>query len=864
MIVVALALVSCGAPAGPSSGSPCTPGMTVACACVGGSAGIQVCNQSGTYNACQCAAVDSGTDATPIDVGALDSGFDVVTPPPVDVPGLDATPIDVGALDSGFDVVTPPPVDVPGPDATPIDVGVLDSGFDVVSLPMDVSRPDAGLGDVGALDSGVDVGTCVSGQTRCGGVCVDTRVSPLHCGACDRPCPSGQTCEGGTCRPPAVDCRTGGCPAMNYCDLGTGTCRPGCADDSHCAATERCDFATRTCGCSTDTRRCGDVCVDTRTSSAHCGACGRACTASQSCAAGVCAEIATDCRVVPCRTGTYCNLGDGLCRPGCLTDPECPQPGTCDTSHVCRCATATHLCGDVCRSDTSPASCGTACSPCPSPANAVATCTGGVCGSTCNAGFHLCGGACVTNNSVMTCGASCTPCPTDPSGTATCDGTRCGITCNAGFHLCGGACVSNNSVATCGASCTPCPSTDGTASCDGTRCGITCMAGRHVCDGICALNTAVATCGASCTPCASSPNGTTTCDGTRCLLACQAGFVRCATGCCSPSSAAFVDTTTITIPLTLSVDSTDRLHLVYARSSTSSQPRYATTTGTSWTLEAVGGFTITSFPNFAGRVDSMGRPVVCAAVSSSDPSWQMECTRRVSGVWQLVASQSRASVVDIGLIMASSPSGNFGLLVNQDDSSGFPITQMLNWTGTAFENSRVSNFISSTPSALAYDVDNSPLVTWRRSSDGCLVLSRRAGGTWTDTAVNGSSCVIGSLPAMAVGADGDIHLAYTRNVSPQGNALYARRSGTTWALETIAVTQPQAVTDLDLELGPGGTVHAVWVRAGSISYAMRVDGAWQVLSQFVVGRSPSIAVDSRGGVHIAYVSASTNLNYIHW
>ncbi len=43
---------------------------------------------------------------------------------------------------------------------------------------------------------------CSSGQTECGGTCVDTRSSASHCGACGRACAAGETCEAGTCAPP--------------------------------------------------------------------------------------------------------------------------------------------------------------------------------------------------------------------------------------------------------------------------------------------------------------------------------------------------------------------------------------------------------------------------------------------------------------------------------------------------------------------------------------------------------------------------------------------------------------------------------------------------------------------------------------
>src|SRR5262249_48624436 len=61
--------------------------------------------------------------------------------------------------------------------------------------------------------------------------------------------------------PPPPDCRTAGCPGLTYCDLATGTCRPGCIRDEQCTgASERCDTATRSCVCTAAHHRCAGVC----------------------------------------------------------------------------------------------------------------------------------------------------------------------------------------------------------------------------------------------------------------------------------------------------------------------------------------------------------------------------------------------------------------------------------------------------------------------------------------------------------------------------------------------------------------------------------------------------------------------------
>ena len=60
-------------------------------------------------------------------------------------------------------------------------------------------RAVIGFDNLGALIC--SEGGCPSGQTHCGGFCVDTRVDDNNCGACNNACAVGAFCRSGSCQP---------------------------------------------------------------------------------------------------------------------------------------------------------------------------------------------------------------------------------------------------------------------------------------------------------------------------------------------------------------------------------------------------------------------------------------------------------------------------------------------------------------------------------------------------------------------------------------------------------------------------------------------------------------------------------------
>jgi hypothetical protein len=160
--------------------------------------------------------------------------------------------------------------------------------------------------------------------------------------------------------------------------------------------------------------RCGKRCVDLRTNSAHCGACGNGCGEDGSCQGGEC--------VVTCG-GTVCSFpnASAACWGNTCEVDRCNAGwGRCDgiPSDGCQ----TNLLTDV-------EHCGECFLPCSS-RNATPTCEDGVCGVICHDGFANCDGFAYTGCEVDTrtdrdhCGRCDRPCYF-PQAHSSCDDGVC-------------------------------------------------------------------------------------------------------------------------------------------------------------------------------------------------------------------------------------------------------------------------------------------------------------------------------------------------------------------------------------------------------------------------------------------------------
>jgi hypothetical protein len=383
-----------------------------------------------------------------------------------------------------------------------------DAGPPEVSI---VSALDASV----AMDATPEASRCPPGLIVCGGNCVDPRSNPSHCGGCGQACTgmagvATASCSAGVCRIDQCERGLGNCDGevVNGCETSLttatncGACRTACR-----GATPVCDatMATAQCasGCPAGATRCGNACIDVRTSLQHCGACDNMCpdrpNFTRVCAAGVC--------------GGTCSAGFADC------DMSITNGCEVDTS-----SSVSH-CGG----------CGMACASRP---NTAVTCAGSACAYECSPGFGDCDGdpmnGCETNtnSSLGNCGGCGRLCRPNANQSATCAAGMCTRSCLPGYLDCdmgaANGCEASSSAATsCGACGVLC--SGATPSCSAGMCSSGCAAGQSNCGmGMCVdTMSSTMSCGACGSVCAAAPNATPTCSAGACGLMCFAGYGNC-------------------------------------------------------------------------------------------------------------------------------------------------------------------------------------------------------------------------------------------------------------------------------------------------------------------------------------------------
>ncbi len=353
------------------------------------------------------------------------------------------------------------------------------------------------------IDAPPDALMCTgAGEMDCSGSCVNTQTDNNNCGSCGTSCgtgtcqsgvccPTGQTNCGGTCVDLSSnqncgacgnDCGTGTCQTDNgltlCCPAGQTNCNGTCVDTSSDAA--HCGSCTNACGSSDSC--CSGSCTNTQSDDANCGTCGTTCDTSsgESCTAGnpaaCCGTGETNC------SGTCSNLNDtmncGTCGTTCGTGETC-KPPTTGTGVACCDATENNCngtCSDPMTDEANCGSCGNACA-------SGETCTSGIC---CGPGETNCNGVCVD---VLTDSNHCGSCTNACSGTsAFCNGGTCAGACDPTETICGNSCVNtNNDPNNCGDCDTACASNE---VCSNSQCVAMCPSGTTNCNGACVNLTA--------------------------------------------------------------------------------------------------------------------------------------------------------------------------------------------------------------------------------------------------------------------------------------------------------------------------------------------------------------------------------------
>ncbi len=180
--------------------------------------------------------------------------------------------------------------------------------------------------------------TCPTGQTRCSGACVDTRINASNCGACGVACTAGQTCSAGTCTgstgcTPGAECRAaaGPCDVAEVCTAG-GTCPA----DAFAASTTVCRAAAGVCDAAETCTGSSAACPTDAflPSTTEC----RAAVTSACNPAERCTGMSTAC---PSDVASSCTTGQTCVSGVCMTS-GC---GTGTTACGSECCTSSQVCG---------------------------------------------------------------------------------------------------------------------------------------------------------------------------------------------------------------------------------------------------------------------------------------------------------------------------------------------------------------------------------------------------------------------------------------------------------------------------------------------------------------------------------------
>jgi hypothetical protein len=323
------------------------------------------------------------------------------------------------------------------------------------------------------------------------------------------------------------------------CAVGENFCGGACTDTqtnpAHCGACDRACSASEVCRagvcapavmCMAGETACGGGCVNTQTDINNCGACNNACMANQRCSAGACVAARVcpageiDCTPsgasMTCVNTTTSTMHCGACGNACAAGDSCVastcQPPMCPAGQTRCTVMGAQSCIDTQTDNSNCGMCGNAC-----PAGQA--CMAGACRSTCVAPRLECDvGGTPTCLEVQTDNSNCGMCGNACTGGRTCQAGTC--SCPAGRMLCGGVCVDLQSDE---ANCGMCARTCGAAqTCTAGACA--CPRGQTACGAACVnTQTDLANCGM----CGNRCTAPSTCSAGVCNSLCGPGTTQC-------------------------------------------------------------------------------------------------------------------------------------------------------------------------------------------------------------------------------------------------------------------------------------------------------------------------------------------------
>lgn len=259
----------------------------------------------------------------------------------------------------------------------------------------------------------------------------------------------------------------------------------------------------------------------------------------------------------------------------------------------------------------------------------------------------------------------------------------------------------------------------------------------------------------------------------------------------------------------LVLDAAGAAHVAWVRE-TPREVRYATNATGAWTIEPVDGSLLADAPCLA--IDAAG--VAHVAYTGAD-SYEVRVATREGGAWRV---EPLAGMRAIGLAMALDTEGATHLVFANPGQGG-----------------------------------------------GAPTHATNASGAWTQQAVGaGYPSGVGSLPSIAIGPDGAIHVAWF--VLDGGLLQYASDATGAFVEETVTVVgtyggSPSVAVDAGGRVHLAATASDDWT-VSALLHAVRSDGSWNA-GTIASGRGMVIELDADGNAAILHTTADLDLAIAH-